>query len=637
LDSVTLREIEAIARIESAKMHHFYVGVEHLFIALTKLSGGIVVDIFDQSGQSPRYLRYATREMAGRGDDRRYWPGYRTTPRAAQVLAKAQLLIESDIHPDERALLLAILDDADNIPVRALQEVGVNLDALYQASLKWLGGQRAIAPPVEIDGSDMLSEDERIVLQEMFDKYGEIHIEHVFQEGFSGSSVLLVRPIQADRRSDAPVVVKIAERQSILWEKKRYDSFVKDKLPPTTARIEADPALPDRSPLGGLKYTFVRLRGGDLPINLREYAAAQPAEDVAQFLREALYNGFREAWWGQSQPYRFSAWQEYEFLLPPALVVEALPPDMESATGRLLRPLDQWSRSGGLHPGELVELENFTVQKVKHGRGIVRLSAGPAAESINRASQVEVHSLEAEIKNYFRGEHVRKIVGRILQTRDDILLEQVQALAPDFSVLDEHLPYETTFGERLLNPLRRYPHILEQRISGTLSTIHGDLHTGNVLIGPGGDAWLIDFEWTRDGHTLFDWSVLEVSFLIDHIAPLLGETWNEIWEAVQLLEALTYMPELPAGDNPLTHALIPVTEIRRIVGELLAKNDNWSEYYVALALCALRVIGWGNRPLAARRLAYLTSALAMTSARTRNRAQTTHSGGDLTDLTTDLD
>src|SRR5579859_5323430 len=103
-------------------MHHFYVGVEHLFIALTKLSGGIAVDIFDQGGQSPRYLRYATRELAGRGDDRRYWPGYRTTPRAAQVLAKAQAFIDNDVRPDERALLLAILEDGDNIPMRALRE-----------------------------------------------------------------------------------------------------------------------------------------------------------------------------------------------------------------------------------------------------------------------------------------------------------------------------------------------------------------------------------------------------------------------------------------------------------------------------------------------------------------------------------
>src|SRR5260221_699386 len=161
----------------------------------------------------------------------------------------------------------------------------------------------------------------------------------------------VVRPFQADGRSDALDVVKIAERQSILWEKKRYDSFVKDTLPPTTARIEADPALPDRVPLGGLKYTFVRFRGEDLPVSLRDFTENHIAGDVAAFLWEALYNGFREAWWGQAQPYRFAAWQEYEFLLPPTLVVDVEPnaSDSEAASSvpaRLLRPLEEWSRSG---------------------------------------------------------------------------------------------------------------------------------------------------------------------------------------------------------------------------------------------------------------------------------------------------
>src|SRR5258706_8412199 len=74
VDTISLREIEAIARLESAKMQHFYIGVEHLFIALTKLDNSVTSDIFEQRTQSPRYLRYATPERAGPGADRRHWP-----------------------------------------------------------------------------------------------------------------------------------------------------------------------------------------------------------------------------------------------------------------------------------------------------------------------------------------------------------------------------------------------------------------------------------------------------------------------------------------------------------------------------------------------------------------------------------
>src|SRR5262249_43983273 len=276
----------------------------------------------------------------------------------------------------------------------------------------------AQAPVVSIEGGEALSEDETLVLQQMFRKYDSIQIEHTFQQGFSGSTVLLIRPLHADGRPDAPVGGKIAGRQAILWEKKRYDSFVKDSLPPTTARIESDPSLPEKSHLGGLKYTFVRLPGGDLPVNLREYAANHDSEDVARFLSQSLFNGFKEQWWGQAQPYRFSLWQEYEFLLPPALILQAVAADAPPETTQGLHPLEEWSRIGGLRPGELVELENFTAQKIKRVAGILQVGAGGAPEAINRSSQVEVRGLDLLHKSFFRGELIRKLIGRVSATRD---------------------------------------------------------------------------------------------------------------------------------------------------------------------------------------------------------------------------
>jgi hypothetical protein len=638
LESVTLRDIEAIARLESAKMQNFYVGVEHLFIALTKLDGSLTATIFEQHGQSARYLRYATRELAGRGDDRRYWPGYRVSPRATEVMSRAQALIDSGLQPDERALLMAILEEGDSIPIRALREAGVEIRDLIDAVRSWTGEIRTIAPQVEILGGEKLSAQEALVLQQMFKKYERVQIEHLFQEGFSGSTVMLVRPINADGRSDALVVVKIADRQSILWEKKRYDSFVKDTLPPTTARIEAEPTLPDTAELGGLKYTFVRLRGEDSPTNLYEYATTSDPAEVARFIHEAVYNGFREAWWGQAQPYRFTAWHEYDFLLPPTLIVEAVPSDgtMGATPTRPVRPLDEWNRTGDVHPGEMLELENFTVQKVKRSAGLIQVAAGAAPEAVNRASRIDVQGIDFSAKAYFRGELVKKIAARVIQTRDDILQQQVQALEPNFNIMEEHLPFGSTASsaERIPNPLRRYKRVLDLRITGTLSTIHGDLHTGNILIGPAGDAWLIDFEWTRDGHTLFDWAVLETSLLIDHVMPSVGREWDDVWRAIRLLDTLNRKggPEQVESDRgPMAQAFRPIVEVRRIVSELLAMRDSWLEYQVALALCGLRVIGWMNRPLTARRLAFLASALAMSA--TRDRSQT-HTVGDLTDVTT---
>lgn len=640
--TVSLRDIEAIARLESAKMQHFYIGVEHLFIALTKLDGGMTEDLFEQQGLSARYLRYATRELAGHGDDRRYWPGYRNTPRGEAVLQTAQRLINAGMQPDERALLLAILTEQDNIAVRAMQETGVDVAMLRNAVTTWAGPSNAQTPPIRIENDAKLSEDERAVLQLMFNKYESISIEKVFAEGFSGSTVMLIQPIHGDRRADALVVVKIAERHAILWEKKRYDSFVKDTLPPTTARIESDPTVPGRSPLAGLKYTFVRLRGEDSPVNLYEYASTHDAEAIAHFLREALYNGFRQAWWEQAVPYHFTAWQEYDHLLPPVLIVQAErspaavdDSDAENAdpSARALRPLEDWTRGATVHPGERVTLENFTVQKVKRSAGVVQMAAGSLPEGINRASRVDVGGLDLAKLGYYRGELIKKIVGQVAQTRDDLLQAQVQALEPTFNLLGETLPYSSEADTvRLPNPLRAYNRVLDYRVSGTLSTIHGDLHTGNILIGPNEDAWLIDFEWTRDGHTLFDWAVLETSLLIDQVAPLVGAGWDQAWAAARLIDHLNRGTALSApGSAPskLIQAFRPIVEVRGIVSHLLAEPDKWSEYYVALALCTLRVIGWTNRPLTARRLAFLASALAMGALNADDRSPL-HTVSDLT-------
>jgi hypothetical protein len=647
MTAITLDDIIEVAKIESAKMQHFYVGVEHLFIALTKLEGGITPTLLEQTEHSARYLRYATREMAGRGDDRRYWSGYRNSPRANAVLdrARAMLRLTDDNLAPEYALLVAILEERDSIPIRAMHEAGVDTNFLLDLLNDWSDAVEAQAPSARLVGGEALealSAERQHILRLMFRKYDTVRIEHVFNEGFSGSIVLLVRPVHGDGRTDAPVVVKIDERTAIQWEKKRYDTFVKDTLPPRTARVEGEPILPDDTLIGGLKYTFLRARDEEAPVNLQAFLRGHSPEDIATFLRQGLFESFRETWWGQAQPYTFQVWQEYELVLPPALIVDAQPTTILPPSGHVLRPLGEWGAISNRRVGEIVELEGFTALKTKRERGMVQLAAGAESAAINWSGRIDVYGLDLAQKSYFRGEPMRKIIGKVRQTRREILLEQAHALEPDFSLSDEWLPRLSNFADRLPNPVRRFSLLLERRVAGTLSTIHGDLHMGNVLIGSNKDAWLIDFEWTRDGHTLFDWAVLEMSLLIDYVVTFIGESWDEVRAAITLLDALNrdsqYRDgaERDAGESLLARALLPIAELRRIVRDLLyvepqTGRNNWAEYYLALALCALRVLGWGNRPLAARRLAFMVAAAAMAHAQAAEASRNVTSA----DLTTD--
>jgi hypothetical protein len=234
---------------------------------------------------------------------------------------------------------------------------------------------------------------------------------------------------------------------------------------------------------------------------------------------------------------------------------------------------------------------------------------------------------------FYRGGAVERLIGQVTATRDDLLYQQTAELQPDFELDSDRLPEHASFPVQLPNPLKRYLNLLQRRLSGTLSIIHGDLHLHNILVGPGGNAWLIDFAKTREGHTLFDWAVLETSLLTEVVAPTIDtDHWDDIWPVIGLLMELGVSMEPPEGRLPVEQALSCIAAVRGIVAECLADPEDWSEYYVALALCAMRGLRWKSISLRGRRLLFLVSALAMASATVKDGGSLTSPDVDKTDV-----
>ncbi len=631
MDTITLQDILNLARQESARLYHYFIGVEHLFIALTKLDGGLTNAVLEYYGLSPRFVRYNLRETVGRYENRRYWPGFPETPRAIQVMNLAAQRAETD-QVSERDLFLAILEESDSVVIRVLHEMGVDTAALYDTAAHWTVPLRPQPPEVPIRGQfDVeLDAEQRRVLQEMFREYREIELVRDLDSGHSGARVLLVRPIRVGGQVDAPVVVKIDDRHAILYERRRYDQYVKGTLPTSAARLLDSPIVPDDTWCGGLKYTFVGHPGETDPVSLLHLAAQRHPQEVSSFIR-TLFDVFGPSWWLQGQPYRFGVWREYEHVLPPALVIEALPDVRLASTGHVLTPLGTWSRTTYVLPGEVVALDGFVVQKVDAPRDLLHLAAGAQPEAVNRSGKVDVRGLGLRRGSYFRGELVERIVGRVVSTRDDLLRRSLLALEPDFDLRLDSIPSQVPGVPDLPNPLNRVNDVLERQLSGFLSTIHGDLHLGNVLVGPRGDPWLIDFAWTREGHALFDWALLEISLLVEAISDTAVPGWKGRWELIGLLHAINH------GEDRVQDPLLAVVKtIRDLVARCLARPDRWSEYYVALALLALRAMDWPSANLDGRRLAFLVSALSMSMLKSIRRDSyptrtDPHSGLDATD------
>ncbi|MBN1201364.1 MAG: phosphotransferase [Anaerolineae bacterium] len=633
VETIGLQDIQTLARQETAKLHHFYIGVEHLFIALTQLKGGLTVAVLEYHGLSPRFIRYSIRESVGRYEDRRYWPGFPETPRAVKVLNMAQHYAGTQ-SPSERDLLLAILDESDSVVSRVLHEMGVNAAELRRTAANWAEPLRPQPPEVPIHGDVVLDDEQQRVLQLMFRDYAEVHVVREFAGGYSGARVLLARPVRVDGHKDAPVVVKLADRYSVLYERRRYDLHVKGTLPTTTARLVDAPVVPDESAVGGLKYTFVGRLDDTDPVNLREFASRADPQKLSDLIR-GLFEMFGPAWWLQRKPYRFGIWREYEHVLPPALVIEALLDGTEATVSHRLQPLGVWSRTSRVMPGEVVVLDGFAVQKVNTEHDVLHLAAGAQPEAINRASKVEVRGLGVSEKTYFRGETVGRLVGRVVRTRDDLLMRAVQDLEPNFDLRLQQIPSEHDTVGDLPNPLFRITELLDRQASGYLSTIHGDLHLGNILVGPRGDAWLIDFGWTREGHTLFDWALLEASLLFEVVAHLAPPGWEGVWGTVALLDSINRGEDRVLRErHQVARMLTIIPTIRDVVRECLGVPERWDEYYIALALLSLRLMSWQSEGVDARRLAFLVSALSIAAA--QSPPQT---GGDKpwTDVTTDLD
>lgn len=623
MPNITLKDVLIGARQEAYRMRHFYVGTEHLFIALLEIRGSIAGNIVQEYGLTPEYVVDAIRRKVGKGGKSRLWAGVPNTPRTEVVLDIAhELAMETGRDEiNERDLLVALFEEEQSLPVRVLRALGLqDLVRLVDLARNYTLNIDSQQPYIRVDfGADfdknqMLTKDQLYLLRRMFYGYHQIRVERQLTGGYSNAVLLVVTPIQADNREDAAVVVKINRVDRILDEAQRYESHVKTKLPPMTARIEDKPVAPETSEIAGIKYTLVA--GNDrLPLDLRMILGIWNSGEIADWLSQELFPTFGRIWWGQTRPYRFQVWQEYDWLLPPILTLEYQPMNKPVKAYHLKIPVKR-AKLRRLDYGDAVVVENFIVHRVFPERHMLQLAVTQGNDT-TRAFKIEVRGVDFGQTAYYRGEVVEAMVGTIWQTRNQQLLSALQAIEPDFDPRTEKIAITPDLS--LPNPIWAYEGLLDSYVNGSLSTIHGDLHPGNIMIGPKRSAFLIDFAHTRDGHTLFDWATLEASLIGDYITRYVGDTWDDMRGLVADLAELNGGASFAGRTDELGQALGVLYKIRQIAAGCLFVPDNWAEYYIALAFCGLRALSWDTVSVAGRRLLLLVAGLAIHELRTRFR------------------
>jgi hypothetical protein len=388
------------------------------------------------------------------------------------------------------------------------------------------------------------------LLRALFHRYARLLVTHEFLSGYSGARTFLAQPIRADGRSDAYTIVKVGTRASIEQEYANYERFVRDTLPPMTARIQHAPIRLRTGDRAAVRYTFIG-EAGRAPVSLRQALLANPDPEL---LRQ-IFTTFGPYWWQQRRPYTFTLASEYDRLLPTHYVVVP-----EAGHGKVLDG-SAAPGEGDVAVGERVRLQRFPIQELR-GDGQSYSLAGiprPGGPAL-RVRWLGLRKPEGA-------------TGRVVATRAQLLTEAVEGM--------------DLFG--LPDPLPRLPALLGETIHGTQSVIHGDLNLENVLVGPGRLVWLIDFAQTREGHTLLDFAHLEAE-IISRVLP-------EQFESPQ-----AFLAGLASGSIPL------LAEVEAMARQCLFDPANPREYRVAAVVSCLGALKYANLEPAGRHLLYLAAA-----------------------------
>lgn len=421
---------------------------------------------------------------------------------------------------------------------------------------------------IEAQRDIVLHEDEQLLLRTVFRKYARVSIEREFRSGYSGARTLLCLPVRADGRSDAHTIAKMGERSSIEREFHNYESFVKDTLPPVTARIQEAPVTV--APAGitsqaALRYTFIG-QPGQAPVSLRESLLRNP--DPA--LLHAMFDTFGANWWLQKRPYTFRLSQEYDRVLPSHLVVEPCAP-----AGKARSISGEAALSDALlelNIGDVIALRDFPIIEQRPDGTSYSLTG--VAKAGQPPLRIRVNSAEHP--------RLKQQTWRVTGTRETLL----RSFVKDFD----------RFG--LPDPLDRLAGIEHRSIPGTLSIIHGDLNLENVLAGPGAFVWLIDFASTREGHTLFDFARLETELITQIVSPAL----RDARDYPALLAQIDANGEEVAGAGALIHTT------RSLAWRCLFNPLQRNEYWLALCMTTLGALKFSNLNARQRHLLYLTAA-----------------------------
>ena len=408
---------------------------------------------------------------------------------------------------------------------------------------------------IESKPTIILKDIELKMIRALFNGYGRLLVESEFLSGYSGARTLLVLPVHPNQRYDAELIIKIGTKKNITREYENYLKYVKHTLPPMTARIQKPPVTIARSDMAAIQYTFIA-EPGKPPRSLRQVLLGN--EDLEIILR--LFDSFGPNWWYQKRPYVYRLDQELDRKLPSHLYIRPLSRNQKAEK----YVIDENSRIENLKLdiGTCFQLGKFSdIDKRSDGKTFTL-----TGKTFSDSPPIRLRWSSPDLP--------KPCAVEVIATRSSLYRDWIKKI----DIYDYPDPYD--FLQT----------IIYETIEGSQSIIHGDLNLENVLIGPGGFVWLIDFAETRLGPPVQDIAHLYVE-IISHII-LDKEISRKVF--IELVQN---------DDHPLLKLML------QIANQCVKTGTNLREYRISLLVALLGALKYENLSTQKRQNLYLAAAI----------------------------
>lgn len=145
----------ALAKKEAERLHHNYVGTEHLLLGLLKLGQGLAVKILTNVGVHLDDVYQAIEDNVGTGPSEPTQGGSSPfTPRVKKVLALAEKEARKMNHTyvGTEHLLLGLIKEGDGVAAQVIQSFGIDIDTIRNEIMKELDPNYKPEEPVAAGG-----------------------------------------------------------------------------------------------------------------------------------------------------------------------------------------------------------------------------------------------------------------------------------------------------------------------------------------------------------------------------------------------------------------------------------------------------------------------------------------------------